>query len=75
MYADTNLEYKQADGGHADPLSTIPYIMLNAGAAYGGRLDYWDLNGDGAEEHINETINKIVELMDLSLDLNVDLKL
>lgn len=53
MYASTNLEYKEADGGYADPNSCIPYIMLNAGPAQGSRLDIWDLNGDGPEERIN----------------------
>lgn len=53
MYADTDLEYKEADGGYADPMSCIPYIMLNAGPAQGGRMDLWDLNGANAENKIN----------------------
>ena len=53
MYADTDMEYKEADGGYADPKTAIPYIMLNAGSAQGGRLDLWDLNGAGAKEQLN----------------------
>jgi hypothetical protein len=53
MYADTELEYKEADGGYADPKTCIPYIMLNAGPAQGGRIDLWDLNGANAEDKIN----------------------
>ena len=53
MYAGTDLEYKEADGGYADGSQSIPYIMLNAGSAQGGRLDLWDLNGSNAKDHIN----------------------
>ena len=54
MYADTDYtERKEADGGYADPKSCIPYIMLNAGPAQGGRIDLWDLNGSYAKDKLN----------------------
>lgn len=56
MYAATNIEYKDADGGYADDMSCVPYIMLNAGTAYGGRLDWWDLDGASAKEMMNYLI-------------------
>lgn len=54
MYANTETilkNFKDADGGKADPKSCIPYIMLNCGsAAQGQRINLWDLNGASAVE-------------------------
>lgn len=59
MYADTEnsgLEYKDADGGHAEWTSCIPYIMLNGGNAQLGNLDIWNLDGATAYE-MNEYVD------------------
>ena len=59
MYAVTeasNIPFKDADGGYADPTSCIPYIMLNGGKAQGSKRDTWDLNGAGALERLDYVI-------------------
>ena len=53
MYPDTNLEYKDANGGVPDPWQCVPYIMLNAGRPQGNRRDLWDINGYGVEEPLD----------------------
>ena len=53
MYADTILDFKDADGGYADGKLAIPYIMLNGGSSHEGLLNLWDLDGAGSLEMQN----------------------
>ena len=56
MYANTTGDYKDANGGYADGKISIPFIMLDAGAAYKESINLWDLDGNNANLDSNDDI-------------------
>lgn len=55
-YADTDEDFKDANGSYADNKSCIPFVVINGGSAQGSRRDLWDLNGAGALEMQNYVV-------------------
>lgn len=50
MYPDSdksNNSFKDADGGHPDDLSCIPFVVLNGGRPQPYGINLWDLDGAG----------------------------
>ena len=68
MYAKTTGDYKDANGGYADGKLSVPFIMLDAGAAHKENINLWDLDGYNANLDNND------DILDVDAGYSLDLE-